>query len=466
MTDLIRERGAFRTIVEPTCGVGNFLLAAAKVFGRDAHYAGFDINAEYVCVARNALETVGVSKFSVQHRDFYTVDWDTFFSERSGPFLVLGNPPWITNAGMGAIGGNNLPEKSNAQRLDGFSAKTGKANFDISEWMIIRLLGALQGKSSVVAMLCKTSTARKILCHGWQKALFSGSPTLHMINAAAEFGVSVDACLLVMQTGVSPVFPTESRAAVFRDLSFNDPLQTFGLADGKLVSDMDAYMELRDLEGTGSGKWRSGVKHDAAKVMEFTRENGSFVNGLGERCTLEEDRVYPLLKSSDLANGRLEPFRYVLLTQKRVGDSTDDLKSHAPMTWKYLMDHAEWFDRRKSSIYRNRPRFSIFAIGDYAFAPYKVAISGFYNNLRFQVAGNVGDKPVMLDNTCYFFPCTSIDEAMFFKDLLNSETARRFLSSLIFRDSKRPVTIDILKRFDLKKLAKKTKQEWYSCPDQ
>jgi len=136
------------------------------------------------------------------------------------------------------------------------------------------------------------------------------------------------------------------------------------------------------------------------------------------------------------------------------------------MTWKYLMDHAEWFDRRKSSIYRNRPRFSIFAIGDYAFAPYKVAISGFYNNLRFQVAGNVGDKPVMLDNTCYFFPCTSIDEAMFFKDLLNSETARRFLSSLIFRDSKRPVTIDILKRIDLKKLAKKTKQEWYSCPNQ
>ncbi|NTW53924.1 MAG: hypothetical protein HGB15_04010 [Chlorobaculum sp.] len=59
----------------------------------------------------------------------------------------------------------------------------------------------------------------------------------------------------------------------------------------------------------------------------------------------------------------------------------------------------------------------------------------------------------MVDDTCYFIPCNFEPEAGFFADLLNSETAQRFISSLVFMDSKRPVTIDVLRRIDLKKLA-------------
>ncbi len=203
--------------------------------------------------------------------------------------------------------------------------------------------------------------------------------------------------------------------------------------------------------------------------MEFTRDNGFFVNGFGERCKLEDEYMYPLLKSSDLANGRLQPAKYVLLTQSRVGDPTDKIRRTAPNTWRYLLGHAKQLDKRGSSIYAKRARFAVFGVGDYSFSPAKVAISGLYKTLHFQPLGTAGGKPIMVDDTCYFIPCGSKSEAQLFCNLLNSETAQRFISALVFTDAKRPVTIEVLKRIDLKKLAEhvgreKTVVEYLSSP--
>lgn len=444
------------TVIEPTCGVGAFLQATAELFGASPKYWGFDLNASYVKAAGSALARLGLREGTVQQRDFYDIDWRKFISEQSGNLLIIGNPPWITNAGMGVIGGDNLPQKSNFQGHGGFAARTGKANFDISEWMLMKLIDALQGRNAAIAMLCKTATARKVLRHAWVNGLDVGPSSLHLIDAASEFGVSVDACLLYTHTGLGVA---ESTATVYPSLSFDGPLQTFGLFAGDLVSDIDAYRALRDLDGLEYRRWRSGVKHDAAQVMEFTRDNGYFVNGLGEQCELEEEYMYPLLKSSDLANGRLKPARFVLLTQRRVGDSTEAIRRTAPKTWCYLLDHGKELDTRGSSIYAKRARFAVFGVGDYSFASAKVAISGLYKTLHFQSVGSSGEKPIMVDDTCYFIPCDTKSEADFFADLLNSETAQRFISALVFTDAKRPVTIDVLKRIDLKKLAEHVGRE-------
>lgn len=450
---LLRQSGLrIGTVVEPTCGVGVFLKATAESFGRSPKYWGFDINDQYVDQARAALAEIGPLDAKVERRDFYSIKWDEFFNAQPGPLLVVGNPPWITSAGMGSIGGNNLPPKSNLQRHNGLDAKTGKANFDISEWMLIRLLSALNGREATIAVLVKTATARKVLRHAWLHGLGLGRTSLHLIDAASEFGVSVDACLLYMRIGEPK---TDLTATVFPSLSFDDPLTTFGLSAGELISDVKGYEALRDLDGSEHRKWRSGVKHDASQVMELTRSGSSFVNGLGETFELEDEYVFPLLKSSDLANGRLQPSRFVLLPQRKVGDPTEELKHRAPKTWRYLLSHAEQLDNRGSSVYRSRARFSIFGIGDYTFSAAKVAISGLYKNVRFCALGSVKGKPIIVDDTCYFIPCVSEAEASFFADLLNSETAQRFLSSLVFRDAKRPITVEILKRVDLQKLAER-----------
>jgi len=445
-----REEGDIRSVVEPTCGLGRFLQAAAELLGKSPEYSGFDINEDYVAAARSALQGLREVGVHIECEDFYRKDWEGFFSQRPAPVLVVGNPPWVTNAAMGTMGGDNLPEKTNFQRHDGFSARTGKANFDISEWMLIRLLTALEGVCSTVAMLCKTATARKVLRHAWSHGLDVGPSSLHLIDANEHFGVSVDACLLYTHTGAGE---TGATATVYPALSFEHPLRTFGLVDGELVSDLDAYCRLREIDGLQRRRWRSGVKHDAARIMELRREDDVFVNGLGESCRMEWDCLYPLLKSSDLANGRLVPARYVLLTQRRVTDDTSWIRKSAPLTWQYLADHAKQLDARRSSIYAKRARFSVFGVGRYTFAPWKVAISGLYKNHRFQPIGEYEGKPVVLDDTCYFVPCRSESEAGFFADLLNSALAQQFLASLVFADAKRPITIDVLRRIDMKKLA-------------
>jgi hypothetical protein len=120
------------------------------------------------------------------------------------------------------------------------------------------------------------------------------------------------------------------------------------------------------------------------------------------------------------------------------------------------MTHADRLDRRASSIYRNRPRFSIFGVGKYTFAPWKVAISGFYKQLIFTKLGQYAGKPIVLDDTCYFLPCASEAEADELMRLLNGPVARDYLSSLIFWDTKRPITAEILQTLDLDRLAQES----------
>lgn len=210
---------------------------------------------------------------------------------------------------------------------------------------------------------------------------------------------------------------------------------------------------MQEIDGIEYIKWRSGLKHDASKVMEFDCTSLSPANGLGEVVNLEEEYLYPLLKSSDLANNRLTPRREVLVTQFNIADDTDRIRKVAPKTWSYLETHSATLDGRKSSVYAKRPRFAVFGVGDYTFSPWKICISGLYKNLAFRLVGPHKGKPVVLDDTCYFLAFEEEERARFFYGILNSDLAMKFIHSVVFFDSKRPITIDVLKRIDLRKLA-------------
>ena len=178
------------------------------------------------------------------------------------------------------------------------------------------------------------------------------------------------------------------------------------------------------------------------------------MNGFGRIIELEETYLYPMLKSSELANtARPIPSKVMLVPQTFVGENTDDISRAAPLTWKYLQANGELLDRRRSSIYRGKPRFSIFGIGDYSFSPWKVAVSGFYKDVHFRVIGPVAGRPVMLDDTCYFLPSPTKISAEETAELLNSQLAGELISSLIFTDAKRPVTAKLLQNINLKVLA-------------
>ena len=451
VTRFLRTSGVSPSaVIEPTCGVGNFLVASMRTFGGDIPYYGFDISPDHIEAARANLAGQEGGTCELTCENFYEKDWRALFRSLPDGLLVVGNPPWVTNSALGAMRSDNLPEKRNFQGHRGFAAKTGKANFDISEWMLIRLLEGLRGRPATVAMLCKNATARRVLRHAWTHGLDVRDATLHTIDAKRSFGVSVDACLFVAHAG------GESRgqtARVYAGLRFTDPVSTVGIHRGELIADVEVFKEVEDVDGVEYRKWRSGVKHDAAKVMEFRPDGDAWINGFGARCLLEPTCLFPLLKSSDLANDRLQPSKYVLLTQRRVTDDTSRIGRNAPRTWRYLLEHGGALDGRRSSVYAKRPRFAVFGIGPYTFSPWKVAVSGLYKNPVFRVVGNVNGTPIVLDDTCYFIPCRTEEEAGFLCWMLNSDIARTFIRSLAFFDAKRPVTIDVLKRIDLRKLA-------------
>lgn len=437
------------SIVEPTCGKGSFLAAALQAFPQASAALGFEINPVYVAECSRAV--AGYPQCQVNVADFFQTDWPTILAELPEPILVIGNPPWVTNAALGSLGSSNLPEKSNFQGLKGFDAMTGKSNFDISEWMLLHLLDKLDGRDATLAMLCKTVVARKALQHAWKHCRQIGRAEIHRIDAASQFNAAVDACLLCcyMQPG-----KRTTDCQTFDALNDASKQQTFGYHDERLVADIETYSRWRHLLGESSYRWRSGVKHDCSKVIELTETNGGLQNGFGEIVDIEEDYLFPMFKSSELANGRTsQPRRWMIVTQTEIGQDTAFIKTTAPKTWQYLLDYATQLDKRGSSIYRKRPRFSVFGVGGYAFTPWKVAISGFYKSLNFARIGPYQGKPVVLDDTGYLLACESREEMDFLYDLLTSKPAQDFYSSLIFWDAKRPITTDLLAALSLDKLA-------------
>ena len=436
------------SVIEPTCGEGNFLTAALQTFSTVKSSFGMDVNLEYVGRAKAAAHAVGHSCIlDIQHGNFFNADWNCVIASLTEPLLIIGNPPWVTNTTLSFGYYSNLPPKTNFQKHRGIDAITGKSNFDISEWMLLNMLEWIANKQATIAMFCKITVARKVLNHAWKSGMPIAQADIFCIDAATHFGVAVDACLLVITTS-----PTTHNfdCQVYDTLSEHSASTVMKYENGQLIANVTAYQSWKHLEGSGQQIWRSGIKHDCFKVMELQECNGGYCNGFGEIVKMESDYLYPMLKSSEIAKiSESIPSRLMLVPQRFVGQDTKIIEQFAPKTWAYLEDHSDLLQRRASSIYRNRPQFSIFGVGEYSFSPWKVVVSGFYKPPKFKAIGSLSGKPIVLDDTCYFLPCQTQKEATAIAEMLNSEIAQEFYSAFVFPGSKRPITADLLRRLDL-----------------
>ncbi len=435
-------------VIEPTCGKGAFVLASYEGF-KHSNILGFEINSKYVDEANSLLNSVNATdRVAVKASDFFNTGWEKILSGLHGYILIIGNPPWVTSSELGTLNCQNLPQKSNFQNRKGIESITGAGNFDISEWMLLQHVNWLSKRDGAIALLCKYAVARKVMKQIRQGRENRFLARIYLIDAKAHFKASVEACLFVLTTGLG-----NADCEVYESLDSTEPSRIIGERDGFIVSDVNRYEKWRHLKGQDPKYiWRSGVKHDCSKVMELEPLKEGFKNGLGEVILLEDDYVYPLLKSSDVGNGRTTSYRkVVLITQKAVGEKTANIKEIAPNTWNYLLEHREFLDKRRSSIYKNRPDFSLFGIGPYSFKDWKIAISGFYKRLRFHLVGPLDGKPVVFDDTINFLSFDSEDEARFIYQLITSNPSLGFWESIVFWDEKRPITAEILRRLSLQK---------------
>lgn len=224
-------------------------------------------------------------------------------------------------------------------------------------------------------------------------------------------------------------------------------------SNGKLSNSNDGEL---DLDGECFIEWRQGVKHDCAGVMELEKKGEHcYKNKKKEVIELEDTLIFPLMKSSSfkkpIINSNFN--KYVIITQKKTREETDYIEELAPKTWKYLCERKEAFDSRKSRIYNGAPAFSMFGVGDYSYAKYKVGISGFYKKPLFALLYNKEkiDRPIMVDDTSYFLSFNNYSDAYTCMLLLNCDRVQKFLLSISFQDAKRPYTKKVLQRIDFSK---------------
>lgn len=438
----------WRRVLEPTCGRGNFLAGLHRLHFTPIEIQGIEIQEDYVQQASQVAQSVQ-QRVVVHQGNIFTMNLrrDLHWQE-DGPLLVIGNPPWVTNSALGMLASGNVPAKANIKNYRGLDAMTGASNFDIAEYIWMKLMRELVNQQPTFALLCKTSVARNVLQYAAHQKLPITNVTMHKIDAQKWFGAAVDACLFCLDGAVRD---GNYEALVYDDLESRNPSSFLRVADNRLFTFTEIDHAMYSFDGRSPLEWRQGVKHDAANVVELTfAADGMLCNKQGEPVQVESAYIYPLLKSSNLGgtkNANLR--RAVIVPQKGLGEDIKHFQTVAPQLWAYLASHQAAFAQRKSAIYRNQPPFAYFGLGAYSFAPYKVAVSGMYKIPKFRLIEPVDGKPVMLDDTCYFLPCTSLLQAAFITRLLNHPLCQDFLCAITFTDAKRPITKKLLQRIDL-----------------
>lgn len=437
-----------QVIIEPTCGKGNFILAALETFENLEEVYGIEINASYLEELKNRLSHFHGSssaKIHLMNENIFDVSFLKIKPSLKGKnVLVLGNPPWVTNSKLGELGSTNLPSKSNFKSNKGLEAITGKGNFDIAEYIVYKMRDVVKEETALIAMLLKTSVIKNIMYEQGKKQTFSYAAQYN-IDTEKEFSASVSAALFEAKICCEG----EACCDVY-DFYSGKKFKTFGWVDKHFVSNCEEYRSTKFVDGKSNLIWWSGLKHDCSSVLELTCADGVYYNKLNEVVDVEEDMVYPFLKSSDLKGDCVSQCRkYIILTQHRTSEDTGLIERTCPKTYRYLSEHSAFFEKRKSSIYKNRPKFCIFGVGDYTFKKFRVAISGLYKQTKFSLVSEVEGKLALLDDTTYLLGFDKKEYALYTLKLLNSDVVQHFIESVYFEDSKRPINKDLLMRIDL-----------------
>ncbi len=446
-------------LFEPTFGEGNLLLAGLQEFDSIERVIGVEIYKPYIWKTKFKILDYYLNNSSknkpiitLYHESIFDFDLNNLAKNTiNDKILILGNPPWVTNAQLTTLESDNLPRKSNFKNIAGLDAMTGKGNFDIGEYITQSLIRNFQNHQGSMAFLVKNIVIKNITFDQKRNNFFIKNLQKFHFDAKREFNASVEASLFFCD------FNYDAEQFCHEvNLDKKTPFEnTFGWVNNKFVSVMEDYEVYANLDGICPFEWRQGVKHDCTAVMELRKDGDYFFNADNNQIELEDNLVYPFLKSSDLKNKEVTEVRkYTIITQKKIGQETDYIKELYPLTYQYLKANEDAFDKRKSSIYRGKPKFSIFGIGDYSFKPYKVAISGLYKTFSFTLVFPLNDKPTMLDDTCYFLGFDTVEEAIITHRLLNHSITQNFLKSIVFLEAKRAFTKDILMRINLLNLAR------------
>ena len=134
--DLKTECVIPQIVIEPTCGKGNFIIAALNTFDTIEKIYGIEIQEKHIWQAKfNILEFFLNNpekvkpEITIYHSGIFDFDYSPIKKiVGSKNLLVIGNPPWVTNSALSTMDSLNIPKKSNFKQHKGLDALTGTRN--------------------------------------------------------------------------------------------------------------------------------------------------------------------------------------------------------------------------------------------------------------------------------------------------------------------------------------------------
>ncbi|SNZ05084.1 N-6 DNA Methylase [Natronoarchaeum philippinense] len=473
---------AVDTYLDPGCGSGAFLsvliervldatadagLTAGERLDRITESVfGIDLNPvavrsatlSYVValaplLAAPAVDTVSAPVFLTDALGLTRDDEVRYRGERFEPTVdhLVGNPPWIT--------WSDLPEavqtawrEGPAERLDlapgeGATALLGHANDDISVPFVLTCADRYLAADGDAAFVLKRTIAKGPAGRRLRAQRLDDQPLsvrhVHDFTDLRPFGngVRAGAAIYALSAGDDPRTPVPatawSRDDAVPDFSTRAAIdETLGQEAAALVpvdADDPASSWLRgDADRRALGdcahEIRHGVKDDAREVFEIDRET------LPE---IEPDRVFPYLKSRHVVKYGLFGHDRRLVPQDQAGeDNADRLERECPRTYDYLDARRDRLEDRSSSWLDRGPFYSVFGLGEYTWAEYKVVWCRLGYKPHFAVVSTVedevlGEKPVVPGDHCMFVGTDDEREAHVLCALLNSAIYQRSLDDIV-----------------------------------
>jgi len=153
------------------------------------------------------------------------------------------------------------------------------------------------------------------------------------------------------------------------------------------------------------------------------------------QAAIEPDLLYPLLRGRDVGRWQAQPSAYILMVQdpqKRRGYDPDWLAENYPKTYAYLKRfEAELRSRSGYQRYfsESDPFYSMFNVGDYTFAPYKVVWREQAASLTAAVTEPLEDNVVVPDHKLMLVDFQDRSEAHYVCAALNSSPTRFVVQS-------------------------------------
>jgi hypothetical protein len=182
------------------------------------------------------------------------------------------------------------------------------------------------------------------------------------------------------------------------------------------------------------------IRSDGMLVIENLPELGKRDIKKVDNAILEPDLVYPAVRGKDISRWQASPGIYVLIVQDpntREGYPESRMKTQWPETYGYLLKFKGDLLQRGSRAVRELAEktvfYSMYGIGTYTFAPYKVVWKRMANDLVAAVVSTFatpfGNKIGIGTDTTSLIPFEDADEAHYVCALINTSLIGAFIRS-------------------------------------